>query len=330
MALLSQILRRRTFLAALALLAVLLMPASLRSNAAGTPVTLAEYRQLLAHTLVRLESLSESPPEAVQPALDELAIQWEAVTQVELEDGQIVQVSHAYLAAQLRSEPPDLERLEALLTALEEAMATWPGGDFPLDALNPLQGILARSEFQWPEEKPSPLTTLLERFWQAVDRLLNKLGGPLFTINGGSMWVCSGVIALILVAILAYALRGTLGRLVGEADVAEESQETGEVLTAAAAIKRAQTLSAAGDFRTAVRYLYLSSLLLLEERGILRYDRSLTNREVLRSVANQPALAAPLKDVVEVFDQVWYGYHALDEESLKEYAARVNELHEKP
>ena len=327
---LSQILRRRTSLAALALLAVLLMPTSLRSSAAGAPVTLAEYRQLLAHTRETVDGLSESSPDAAQPAVEELAVKWEAITQVELEDGRVVQVGHAYLAAQLRGDSPNLERLEGLLAALEDSMASWPGGTVPVDALTPLQEILARPEFQWKEEQPSLLTTLWERFWQMVDRLLGRFDGPKLNANEGLMWVFTGVITLILVMAMVYALGGTLGKLVGEADVAEESKDGGEVLTAAAAIKRAQSLSAAGDYRAAVRYLYLSSLLLLEERGILRYDRSRTNREVLRSVANQPALAAPLKDVVDVFDQVWYGYHSLDEKSLKEYAERVNELHKKP
>jgi hypothetical protein len=41
--------------------------------------------------------------------------------------------------------------------------------------------------------------------------------------------------------------------------------------------------SSEGDYRTAVRYLYLSLLLLLEEHGLLRYDRPLTDREYLQA-----------------------------------------------
>ena len=80
-------------------------------------------------------------------------------------------------------------------------------------------------------------------------------------------------------------------------------------LTADAALQRAQTFSAGGDYRTAVRYLYLSTLLLLEERGLFRYDRSLTNREYLRRVAHDPTLSAILQDVVEVFDRVHVRRH---------------------
>ena len=92
------------------------------------------------------------------------------------------------------------------------------------------------------------------------------------------------------------------------------------------ALKRAQNLSGAGDYRTAVRYLYLSSLLLLDERGLLRYNRSQTNREYLRSVAHLPKFAAILREVIDVFDRVWYGYQTLDEATYTQYAARVAEL----
>lgn len=64
----------------------------------------------------------------------------------------------------------------------------------------------------------------------------------------------------------------------------------------------------------------------MDERGILRYDRSKTNREYLRSVSNMPELAKPLGEVIEVFDNVWYGYHSLEEETFKKYSDRVEEL----
>jgi hypothetical protein len=80
----------------------------------------------------------------------------------------------------------------------------------------------------------------------------------------------------------------------------------------------------------AVRYLYLSALLLLEERGLLRYDRSQTNREYLRGVVHRPDLAAILQEVVEVFDRVWYGFQPIDEAEVSHYTARVAELRRLP
>jgi len=46
----------------------------------------------------------------------------------------------------------------------------------------------------------------------------------------------------------------------------------------------------------------------------------------LRSVAHLPILVAILREVIEVFDRVWYGYQPLDEATYNQYAARVAEL----
>jgi hypothetical protein len=75
-----------------------------------------------------------------------------------------------------------------------------------------------------------------------------------------------------------------------------------------------------------VRYLYLSALLLLDERGLLRYDRSRTNLEYLRTVRDSPDLVRPLRSVIEIFDRVWYGFEAIDPRTYQEYVERVDEL----
>ncbi len=111
--------------------------------------------------------------------------------------------------------------------------------------------------------------------------------------------------------------------------MAVERAEGDDRLTSKGAFKRAETLSTEGDYRNAIRYLYLSSLLVLDERGVMRYDRSRTNREYLHSISSRPELAKPLHDVIEVFDRVWYGFEAVDETTYKSYVEHVEELREK-
>ena len=134
---------------------------------------------------------------------------------------------------------------------------------------------------------------------------------------------------ILLVAILFFVFRTLFVDFIKEAQLNGEESGENELLTSESAFNKAQSLSRGGDYRSAVRYLYLSSLLLMDERGVLRYDRSKTNREYLRSVANSPELAKPLEEVIEVFDNVWYGYHSLEEESFKHYSDRVEELKDK-
>jgi len=69
--------------------------------------------------------------------------------------------------------------------------------------------------------------------------------------------------------------------------------------------------------------------LVLDEKRLMRYDRSRTNREYLRSLSSKPELVKPLRDVIDVFDRVWYGFENVDEQTYQSYVKRVDELREK-
>jgi hypothetical protein len=134
--------------------------------------------------------------------------------------------------------------------------------------------------------------------------------------------------AVIIFLVSLYFISRNLSRnLVRNAQLAVDD-EGNELLSSAGALQRAQTLSTQGDYRTAIRYLYLSSLLTLDEQGLLRYDRSRTNREYLRSIASKPALANPLSSVIDLFDRVWYGFEEVDEKTYQSYVTHVEKLRE--
>jgi hypothetical protein len=61
----------------------------------------------------------------------------------------------------------------------------------------------------------------------------------------------------------------------------------------------------------------------------MRYDRSRTNREYLKSVSSKPELVKPLRAVIDVFDRVWYGFEGVDDETYQTYVDQVDELREK-
>ncbi|HET9912880.1 MAG TPA: DUF4129 domain-containing protein, partial [Anaerolineales bacterium] len=144
--------------------------------------------------------------------------------------------------------------------------------------------------------------------------------------EGRTLFKIAGAILFTLA--LFFIARSLSHNLVREAQLAAEGNENDEVLTSKGAFKRAETLSMQGDYRNAIRYLYLSSLLVLDEQGLMRYDRSRTNREYLRSVSSKPELAKPLRDVIDVFDRVWYGFEGVDEQTYQSYVERVDELRE--
>lgn len=295
---------------------------------AAEPISLESYWELIEVTRSLILDLEANPEQPPQQALAAVADQWQAVTAVTLPDGTVTPVDNSFLVSQLRAATPDLDRLANYLALLLETRQEWPAAKHsPADSQS-LRAILARPEFQWQERPPNRLAQLLQRLLRRILELFAGDGSNGSGGGGGGLADIPFTIlgTILLAAILLYALRGLLGELVTDAKLEAAAQAGDEALTAQAALKRAQRLSGEGDYRTAVRYLYLSSLLLLEEKGLLRYDRSLTNREYLRSVAQHPELAATLRDVIDVFDRVWYGFEPLDSADYQHYENQVNNL----
>ncbi len=88
----------------------------------------------------------------------------------------------------------------------------------------------------------------------------------------------------------------------------------------------AQELLARGETRLGLRALYLASLSLLAERGLLTIVRSKSNREYERELRRRahavPGVTAAFADNVTIFESVWYGMHHVREEMV--HAFTVN------
>jgi hypothetical protein len=303
---------------------------SAAQNDKNEPITFEGYWELVRNTRQTLGQMEASPDNEVRAGLDEIASQWEKVTAVEFPDQSVMPVDPSYLIEELKKDPPTLERLVALMDALLKAHEEFPQKVFTVQDVEPLKEILARPEFQWDQaprvvENPAWLDKILE----AIANLMNRFA---FGIQKA---VYYGRVPLIIAAVIIFIIslyfitRNLSRSLVREAQLAAENGDDEALLTSSGAMQRAQTLSGQGDYRNAVRYLYLSSLLVLDERGLLRYDRSRTNREYLRSISSKPELSNPLRDVIDVFDRVWYGFDSVDDEAYRSYVKHVDELREK-
>ena len=292
------------------------------------PIPFDRYWELVQNTRQELLQLDGKPQATVRERLNGLASQWDQVTAVEMPDHRVVPVDSSYLVKELKNESPDSRRLGNLLDALLKAHANYPQNVFTVEDTESLKTILARPEFQWEQgsavELPKWLQDLLDRFFNFWDQLIAR--ASMLVYEGRYLLIVAA--AIFFVFILLYISRNLAQNLVGETELAVEG-ESDELLTSRGALKRAETLSMKGDYRSAIRYLYLSSLLVLDEQGLLRYDRSRTNREYLRSVSSKPELAEPLKDVINVFDRVWYGFESVDEQEYQSYVEQVEELREK-
>ncbi len=294
----------------------------------GQVISADQFWQRVDQTIAELDRLKTQPAASVPAALDDLANQWAGVDAIQQADGSSALIDTGPLVNQLRQRPPDLVELHNVFSALRQAHQARLTRSFGSAELAALQAVLKRPEFQW-NQPVSPLQAFLDSLRQKPIEWLNSLfgqNGVSIPIPGGEIFFIFAIIVLIIV--LAYVFRSLFGDLIVESRLNEDQLPGDELLTAETALQRAKEISQTGDYRTAVRYLYLSSLLLLDERGLLRFDRSKTNREYLRSVASYPHLSEPLREVIDVFDRVWYGFRTLDEYEFRHYVEKVDQLRE--
>jgi hypothetical protein len=316
--------RRLLLFAGAAAVLGLMVPSVLAASQYSSTLQEEEYWELVQLSRDTLASSTSDSKNEIKKNLGNLARRWEAVSAVDV-DGQVIPLDHSYLIKLLREEEPDLKVIDGILASMQAEHEKGTQGIYSTDDLSSLHTILAQPEFAWAEPIPNPLNDWWQKLWDAFNDLLNRMLGRIPVPGSTSTLIGSVVAAIVLVIVFIFVYRTLFNDFIRETQL-DEGDETSEPLTSEGAFERAQSLSRGGDYRSAVRYLYLSSLLLMDERGILRYDRSKTNREYLRSVSNMPELAKPLGEVIEVFDNVWYGYHSLEEETFKKYSDRVEEL----
>lgn len=247
----------------------------------------------------------------------------------------------------------DLSAIQADLAALETIMLS-DSRRVPIDTTY-WQNLLAEADTeriiaqidatlasrQLPQPQPQPdaraqLESVFTRFeidtnfsiplWQRVLRWLGRWLQLLGDATGGR--VAGGTLIVIAIAVTGFVIFWAVRRLRGEisAETHLPLLPTDDLdLTAQSAFDNAQQSADTGDYRTAVRYLYLSVLLSLDERDLLRFDRSKTNREYLRSVGDSE-FAPTLRDVIDVFDRVWYGFRPIDSATFTHYRQQVSDL----
>lgn len=134
--------------------------------------------------------------------------------------------------------------------------------------------------------------------------------------------------AIALGIVVAFFIRQIRMNLIREVR-GEEAPEIAvdQVDTEKVALARAETAVESNDFRSALRYLYLSAILHLQERGILPYDKSLTNREYLHQSPTDIDLQATLGPAVSVFDEVWYGHKPCDADTVANYRNLLEKIY---
>lgn len=259
-----------------------------------------------------------------QPGLVDAARRLTAIASVRLDGDAVVTVDNGWLRAALAEKQPDLPAIAARLGAILDALEQ-PASAAPPDARARLAQLLDKPPFKRDRtnEAPGWLRALLDWLGRILELMLRSIGRAGGAAGTPLAWLIGIVGLALLLGVLGYTARGLRRGLIDDARVDHAAEAH---LTAKTASEQAGELARGGDYRTAVRYMYLSALLWLDERNVLSYDRALTNREYLDRVRENPALRARMAPIVDTFDRVWYGHLPIDAASFAAYQEQIEAL----
>ncbi len=292
---------------------------------ADSPVTLADYRRTVEQALALVNQASALMDTGQRASLlGQAATLLDTVHQVQLAGDEQRPVDNSALVAELKAAAQNagqydrIQAAQARLNALHSAIDNAPATNSAADRAK-LSALLNRPPFK-ATQLDDPISRLLQQILDQIARLL--FGTAQGVANLRDILIPLGVI--VVVGILLFFIYHMMVSLTPETRLSAAGEDV--PLTSAQALVQARRLASEGDYRSAVRGLYLATLLLLDEHGRLRYDRSLTNREYLRAVANEPQVLAALQPIVEVFDRTWYGFESISREDFEAYQRRVQDL----
>jgi len=132
---------------------------------------------------------------------------------------------------------------------------------------------------------------------------------------------------LMLIGLTLFFIQQIRRNLVAEIRDKGTESEMDNVTTAQAALTQSEIAVTSNNFRDALRFLYLSAILHLQERGILTYDKSLTNLEYLHTLQAHTELQEALRPVIQVFDDVWYGYKPCNADTIANYRELLQKVY---
>lgn len=174
------------------------------------------------------------------------------------------------------------------------------------------------------ERDQSETSLSYNKYQSELEKLLNP--EPVRTFALRYILFPLGVIALALVIFFfVKQIRLNIISEVKDKDVVEVDVD--QVRTEKAALAHADSAETSSDFRGALRYLYLSAIFHLQERGILPYDKSMTNREYLRQSEVDNDLFESLHPAIRVFDEVWYGHKPCNAKTVSDYRDLLKNVH---
>ncbi len=299
-------------LAAYALIFILLPIRGQSVNAQDNGLNASQFWDRLDQTELLLRvTTTEADSTAT---ISQIRALWDGVSQVRLADGTPVTVDLGWIRAPLiDAQPNALDALHRQVKALiayhdnQIDMIDETGKNASLDSL---AEVLRDPRFQYVDLTPTPIPDVPQEEVPQSTAISSIV--QIILLVGG--------LAVVIVLFVYFA------RNLQIQGASIESVQNSDPTTSSDAQSLATDHAQTQDYRSAVRYLYLASLLVLDERGIIHYDSSLTNREHLRYLRDKPQIHDLLRQVINAFEEVWYGYLPINEAYYEHFRHQVDEL----
>lgn len=133
--------------------------------------------------------------------------------------------------------------------------------------------------------------------------------------------ICAMVVVILLVLFTLYKRLNDLQR---QAQLAKVGLTTGlEILDSKAWKIKANEHADSLDWREACRAVYMSSLYLMDENGILKFVATRTNYEYYYALSSFKKLRQPFRNLVNIVEGIWFGN---DTATKAEYENCVEDL----
>ncbi|MBI3950440.1 MAG: DUF4129 domain-containing protein [Acidobacteria bacterium] len=246
---------------------------------------------------------------------------------------QTIRVNNRWVHESLRTyaEETDPKRRQAIYAALVDRLAALleqvrqaeqPSNQDARRERQQLAAILSQREFQQQQTQ-----TWMSRFRRWIRDLLGRLFNLLPEWQRGSSpfsRLLEVLIWLLAFGVLFVLVRTLLGALRRERRPTPSDQQLisgvpiGSYKSPGDLLKKAAQLAQRGDHRSAIRYLYISLLYELQDRGLLELDAATTNGEYLRRLRSAVTIYPAMVYLTRQFDHIWYGKASPSESEYRE------------
>jgi hypothetical protein len=265
--------------------------------ASADTVDLAAYRARLLEARTLLLQARAATDAQRPPLIERARTSLLQTTAVRTSGDAIVGIDGAALARRMGTTTASIDAAVADINQLVTFVDRAANPPFDLSAANARLRDLAAAE-----EARSGTNDLFTAFGELIARLFpsGRSGIPpggielILTIAGTALIVVVGIILV----------RGVRERIRRETVPPGLASEPGQ--TAAQQLTLAERAALSGDPRTALHAFYRYAILTLAERRVLRYEPSLTDRELLERASTLPQVDT-LRELISLHDRAWFG-----------------------